>query len=126
MNNKSQWLAEVLYGCIVNEGLTIKRPKNASVDRELREMIAENVVRRKALIINSGNGYYVPSAEDLPLIREYIAKERARAKAITEKVDAVEEMLDELIKKALPEGSTTKTTYILNENRGEINGNMEN
>ena len=125
MNNKSQWLAEILYGCIVNDGLTIKRPKNASVDRELREMIAENVVRRKALIINSGNGYYVPSADDLPLIREYIAKERARAKAITEKVDAVEEMLDELIKKALPEGSTTKTTYIVNENRGEINGRME-
>ena len=126
MNNKSQWLAEILYGCIVNDGLTIKRPKNASVDRELREMIAENVVRRKALIINSGNGYYVPSAEDLPLIREYIAKERARAKAITEKVDAVEEMLDELIKKALPEGSTTKTTYIVDENQGESNGYMEN
>ena len=28
-------------------------------------------------------------------------------------------------KKALPEGSTTKTTYIVNNNRGEINGHME-
>ena len=27
--------------------------------------------------------------------------------------------------KALPEGSATKTTYIVNENRGEINGHME-
>lgn len=123
--SKTQMLAEILYNFIVNDGLTVKRPKNMSVDRELRDMIAESVVERKALIINSGNGYYVPTIDDVPSIREYAGKERARAKAIMERVDAVEEMLDEMIKKALPEGSTTKTTFIVNENRGEINGNLE-
>ena len=125
MKSKTQMLAEVLYNFIVNDGMTVKRPKNMSVDRELRDMIAESVVERKALIINSGNGYYVPTIDDVPSIREYAGKERARAKAIMERVDAVEEMLDEMIKKALPEGSTTKTTFIVNENRGEINGNLE-
>lgn len=124
MKNKTQCLAEILYGFIVNDGMTVRRPKNMSVDRELRNMIAENVIERKALIINSGNGYYVPGVDDIPSIREYAEKERARAKAIMERVEAVEELLDELTKKeALPEGSTTKTTYIVNENRGEINGN---
>lgn len=123
--SKTQMLAEILYNFIVNDGLTVKRPKNMSVDRELRDMIAESVVERKALIINSGNGYYVPTIDDVPSIREYAGKERARAKAIMERVDAVEEMLDEMIKKALPEGSTTKATFIVNENRGEINGNLE-
>lgn len=123
--SKTQMLAEILYNFIVDDGLTVKRPKNMSVDRELRDMIAESVVERKALIINSGNGYYVPAIDDVPSIREYAGKERARAKAIMERVDAVEEMLDEMIKKALPEGSTTKTTFIVNENRGEINGNLE-
>jgi len=123
--SKTQMLAEILYNFIVDDGLTVKRPKNMSVDRELRDMIAESVVERKALIINSGNGYYVPTIDDVPSIREYAGKERARAKAIMERVDAVEEMLDEMIKKALPEGSTTKTTFIVNENRGEINGNLE-
>lgn len=125
MNNKPKPLAELLYGFIVNDGMTVRRPKNMNVDRELRGMIAESVSRRNALIINSGNGYYVPDIEDVPSVREYIRKERARAKAITERVDAIEDMLDEMIKKALPEGSTTKTTYIVNENRGEINGHME-
>lgn len=123
--SKTQMLAEILYNFIVDDGLTVKRPKNMSVDRELRDMIAESVVERKTLIINSGNGYYVPTIDDVPSIREYAGKERARAKAIMERVDAVEEMLDEMIKKALPEGSTTKTTFIVNENRGEINGNLE-
>lgn len=123
--SKTQMLAEILYNFIVDDGLTVKRPKNMSVDRELRDMIAESVVERKTLIINSGNGYYVPTIDDMPSIREYAGKERARAKAIMERVDAVEEMLDEMIKKALPEGSTTKTTFIVNENRGEINGNLE-
>ena len=100
--SKTQMLAEILYNFIVNDGMTVKRPKNMSIDRELRDMIAESVVERKALIINSGNGYYVPTIDDVPSIRGYAGKERARAKAIMERVDAVEEMLDEMIKKSTP------------------------
>lgn len=123
--NKAQWLAEILLDLIVIDGKTVKRPNNRSVDRNLRNVIAEAVTNREALIINNGNGYFVPGADDAPAIREYINKERARAQAITERADAVEEMFNDLMKKALPEGSTTKTTYIVNENRGECNGHME-
>lgn len=126
MKNENQWLAAFLLDHIGDREHPMKRPKNPSVDRVLRDMIAQEVVERKALIINSGNGYYIPSVEDAPAVRAYILKERAKAKSIMERVDAINEMLDDLIKKALPEGSTTKTTYIVNENRGEINGYMEN
>lgn len=125
MKNNSQALAETLFDFIVGYGRTVKRPKNASVDRALRNIIAESVIKRKTLIINSGKGYYVPGIDDAPMVREYVAKERAKAIAIMERVDAVEDLLDEMIKKALPEESTTKTTYIVNENRGECNGHME-
>lgn len=96
--NKPQMLAEILFGFIVNDGLTVKRPKNASVDRELREMVADSVINRQTLIINTGSGYYVPDTQDAPAVREYVNKERARAEAIIEKVDAIEEMLGEMIK----------------------------
>ena len=124
--SRSQWLAQILFDLIGNCDKPVRRPKNPSVDRALREMIAKSAIEHKALIINSGEGYYMPRAEDAPAVREYIAKERSKAKAITERVDAIEEMFDEILKKALPEGSTTKTTYIVNESRGEINGCLEN
>lgn len=123
--NKTQWLTEILLDLIISEGKTVRRPSNQSVDRSLRSAIADKVTNKEALIINNGEGYFVPGTGDAPAVREYISKERARAKAITDRADAVEEMFKETIKKALPEGSTTKTTYIVNENRGEINGHME-
>ena len=108
MKNENQWLAAFLLDHIGDREHPMKRPKNPSVDRVLRDMIAKTVTERKAFIINSGDGYYMPSIEDAPSVREYIGKERARAKAITERADAIEAMLNEMIKKHSPKGALRK------------------
>lgn len=51
-------------------------------DRKIRDAIAD--ARRKVPIINdqSGRGYYIPTAEELPEARSFLEQEKSRAKSI--------------------------------------------
>ena len=89
--SKRQELAEFLLGCIGDSTHPVKRPKNASVDRELRGLIAE---RNKSgdYIINDGAGYYRPrrgDGFDEHCFDIYTRKELSRAYDIIDKVNAM-------------------------------------
>lgn len=71
----------------------VKRPRNASTDRKLREMIAA-ANNKDDCIINDGSGYYRPGEEDEAAAEEYFAKERHRAREILRKVRSMEETFD--------------------------------
>lgn len=89
--NKTQWLAQILFDMIGKYDRPIKRPKNPSVDRKLRGMI-EKANNNGDYIINDGAGYYRPKRGDgfdEHCFEIYKAKELARAKAITDKIKSM-------------------------------------
>jgi len=85
----NQWLAEFLLDRIGDREHPIKRPKNASVDRILRGLIAERNAAGEDVIINIGGGYFRAGPDDRPALLEYALKERHRANEIIKKVDAM-------------------------------------
>lgn len=87
--SKRQELAEFLLGCIGDSTHPVKRPKNASVDRELRGLIAERNAAGEDIIINNGDGYYRAGENDRSAVFEYWIKETHRAKEIKHKADTM-------------------------------------
>ena len=83
--------AERLFGRI-NSERPIKRPKSPGVDRAFRQMI-EHANRNGDCIINDGAGYYRPRRDDgfdEHCFHIYKAKELARARAIIDKIEKME------------------------------------
>lgn len=98
----------------------IKRPENRSVDRKLRELIAEANLHG-CLIINVGSGIYIPRLdvpEEDSELREYIAKETSRALETLRKARAMNKSYQRL--KAVQQGQTSIEDYV-EEWRQELN-----
>ena len=90
--SKNQWLAEIMFSMIGKYDKPIKRPKNSGVDRAFRRLI-EYANTHGDCIINDGAGYYRPvrgDGFDEHCFNIYKAKELARAKAIIDKIDAMD------------------------------------
>ena len=87
--SKRQELAEFLLGCIGDKTHPVRRPKNASVDRELRGLIAEKNAAGEDIIINNGDGYFRAGPDDRPAVRQYWIKETHRAREIKNKADTM-------------------------------------
>ena len=87
--SKTQELAEFLLGCIDDSTHPVRRPKNASVDRELRGLIAERNAAGEDIIINNGDGYYRAGENDRAAVFEYWVKETHRAAEIKKKADTM-------------------------------------
>ena len=98
----------------------IKRPENRSVDRKLRELIAEANLHG-CLIINVGRGIYIPRL-DVPEedsdLRGYIAKETSRGVETLKKARAMNKSYQRL--KAVQQGQTSIEDYV-DEWRQELN-----
>ena len=85
--------AEMLFD-MINEDRPTPRPKKPGVDRTLRKLI-EEANNNGDCIINNGTGYYRPNAGneiDEYAFRLYKATELARARAITDKIKAMEKV----------------------------------
>lgn len=87
--SKTQELAEFLLGCIGDSTHPVKRPRNTSVDRWLRGLIAEKNAAGEDIIINNGNGYYRAGENDRAAVFEYWVKETHRAREIKNKADTM-------------------------------------
>lgn len=63
-------------------------------DRRIRDAIAD--ARRKVPIINdqSGRGYYIPTAEELPEARSFLEQEKSRAKSIFSSMKALKAFVE--------------------------------
>ena len=85
---KKQWLVDILID-LINEGHRVKRPKNGSIDRQLREIIAEKNKSGEDVIINIGRGYFRATEDDGPALREYVNKELHRADEIRDKANTI-------------------------------------
>lgn len=69
----------------------LRRPKNGNIDRLLRDKVTDANCT-DTTIINVGNGYYKPDLHDpvdLKEFKEYISKDRSRAKKINIKINAM-------------------------------------
>ena len=86
--SRNQWLAEILFDMIGKYDRPIKRPKNPSVDRAFRQLIAEANLNGDC-IINLGEGYYRPGKDEFVDLAEYLLKEQARAREIMSKCVAM-------------------------------------
>lgn len=87
--NKNQWLAEFLLEHIGDRDHPLKRPKNPSLDRELRGLISERNAAGEDIIINLGDGYFRAGPDDRPAVFEYWVKETHRAREIKNKADTM-------------------------------------
>ena len=86
--------AEILFGMIgTGADRAVSRPRDAKVDRRLRQLIAEANMSGDC-IINDGSGYFRPGLDDDIAAEEYFAKERHRAKRILAKVSRMEKVYD--------------------------------
>ena len=84
--------AEMLFDMISTWDKPVRRPKNPSTDRRLRKLV-EEANNSGDCIINDGAGYYRPRRDDLfdeHCFNIYKAKELARARAIIDKLEAME------------------------------------
>ena len=64
-------------------------------DREIRHIIAS--LRENTVILSrSSGGYYLPTADDIPNIQEYIRKERCRAMSILKGLKYVTRYLEDV------------------------------
>ena len=100
----------------------IQRPENLSVDRKLRELIAEANLHG-CLIINVGRGIYIPRL-DVPEedsdLRGYIAKETSRALETLRKAQAMNKSYQRL--KAVQQGQMSMEDYVDEWRRGQHEG----
>lgn len=86
--SRNQWLAEILFDMIGKYDRPIKRPKNPSIDRAFRQLIAEANLNGDC-IINNGEGYYRPGKEDYLEVAEYLLREHAKARELMSKCVAM-------------------------------------
>ena len=86
---RNQWLAEILLDMISGRDCPLRRPINASIDRELRGLIAEKNAAGEDVIINLGDGYFRPGEEDREAFLEYYRKEMHRIKEIAKKLNTM-------------------------------------
>ena len=86
---KNQWLAEFLLSHIGDRNHPIKRPKDPSLDRALRGLIAEKNAAGEDVIVNNGEGYFRAGPDDRPAVFEYWIKETHRAREIKNKADTM-------------------------------------
>lgn len=96
----------------------IQRPANRSVDRKLRELIAEANLHG-CLIINVGSGIYIPRLdvpEEDSELREYIAKETSRGVETLKKARAMNKAYQRL--KAVYQGQMSMEDYVDEWRRG--------
>ena len=87
--SKVQWLAEFLLNNISDRDHPMKRPKDSSVDRYLRGLIQEKNAAGEDVIINNGEGYYRPGADDRPAVLEYYLREKAKIRESEKKLDTM-------------------------------------
>jgi hypothetical protein len=87
--SKNQWLAEFLLSHIGDRDHPIKRPKDPSLDRVLRGLIAEKNAAGEDIIVNNGEGYFRAGPDDRPAVFEYWVKETHRAREIKNKADTM-------------------------------------
>lgn len=97
MNAKQQ--AEEIFSRIrTGKEHAVPRPANKSVDRQLRKLV-EKANNKGLLIINVGEGLYIPRPE-IPEERaecnEYIAKERHRGIQILNKASCMKQAFVEM------------------------------
>lgn len=100
----------------------IQRPANRSVDRKLRELIAEANLHG-CLIINVGSGIYIPRLdvpEEDSELREYIAKETSRGVETLKKARAMNKAYQRL--KAVYQGQMSMEDYVDEWRRGQHEG----
>ena len=71
----------------------IARPKDAKVDRRLRQLIAEANLSGDC-IINDGSGYFRPGEDDDVAFENYIRSERSRAREILKKTASMQRVFD--------------------------------
>ena len=71
----------------------IARPKDAKVDRRLRQLIAEANLSGDC-IINDGSGYFRPGEDDDVAFETYIRSERSRAREILKKTASMQRVFD--------------------------------
>ena len=86
--SRNQWLAEILFDMIGKYDKPIKRPKNPSVDRIFRQLIAD-ANNNGDCIINNGEGYYRPGKDDFVQVADYLLREQAKATEIIDKCIAM-------------------------------------
>lgn len=86
---KNQWLAEFLLSHIGDRDHPLKRPKNPSLDRVLRGLIAEKNAAGEDVIVNNGDGYFRAGPDDRPAVFDYWVKETHRAREIKNKADTM-------------------------------------
>lgn len=88
MGKKGDGRAYALFAQIgTGHSHRVRRPRDPSVDRKLRDMVAD-ANQRGDCIINTGDGYYRPRPwvdDEKKAYNEYRAKERARAHKILRK-----------------------------------------
>ena len=78
--------AEILFDRIgTGAAHALKRPKNARVDRRLRQMISSANMNGDC-IINMGGGYYRPGLEDRGDLEAYLKKEMHRIRELKTRV----------------------------------------
>ena len=93
--SKNQYLAELMLDKIGDRDHPLKRPPSPGIDRELRGLIAERNADGSDIIINLGEGYFRPGAEDRSVFYQYILAEKSRAREIIRKVDTMLDTYEE-------------------------------
>lgn len=68
-------------------------------DREVRRAIQSE--RRENVILNTGNGYFIPTADDVDELRAYCRQERARATTILYNLNKYESLLSDYEKERI-------------------------
>ena len=97
---KRNWEAHELFRRIrMGRENAIQRPADKSTDRALRKLISEANEEGKVVIINVGNGIYIPrpwNEDEMRELDEYVNKEKSRAKQIFRKAIRMKKAADNL------------------------------
>ena len=97
---KRNWEAHELFRHIgIGRENAIQRPSDRSTDRALRKLISETNEEGKVVIINVGNGIYIPRPwvdAEMQELNEYVNKEKSRAKQIFRKAVKMRKAADNL------------------------------
>ena len=97
---KRNWEAHELFHRIgIGRENAIQRPADRSTDRALRKLISKTNEEGEVVIINVGNGIYIPRPwvdAEMQELNEYVNKEKSRAKQIFRKATKMRKAADNL------------------------------
>ena len=97
---RKNYEAEALFRHIgMGKENAIQRPANKSTDRALRKLISEANEEGRVVIINVGNGIYIPrpwDEDEMRELNEYVNKEKSRARQIFRKAVRMRKAADGL------------------------------